>query len=446
MSPKPLIPSIFFGLFVRTRIVVRPRSARICDPIPYSRASAGKPSSRFASTVSSPCSCSSYARSLLSRPIPRPSWREVEDHATALLLDPQHGRLELLAAVAAAGVEDVTGEALGVHAHEHVLGAVHLALHQRDVCLVRDRLAVRDGLELAVLGRQPHRHDALDELLGAATVLDQVGDGDHAQAVLLAVRRSGRARGPSSRPRSSPRRPRRPAPDPRAGRGRRRPRSGPTRCSTPPGRARSGKTWPGCTRSRGAAARVDRHLDRVRPVVRRDPGGHAVARLDRDREGRAERRLVLFASSAASSSSSHRSGVRQRQISPRAFVAMKLTASGVTNCAAMVRSPSFSRSSSSTTTTNFPDADVLDRLGDPGEHRAPCHRRGHGRMVAVSRCFDTGGHRYEAALDDRYDGRLRHGSPMIARCDRLRLDTAGRGECRRIVSAHRAQKRRQATR
>src|SRR5262245_56968726 len=33
---------------------------------------------------------------------------------------------------------------------------------------------------------------------------------------------------------------------------------------------------------------------------------------------------------------------------------MKLTASGVTNCAAIVRSPSFSRSSSSTTTTKRP--------------------------------------------------------------------------------------------
>ena len=38
-----------------------PRSARICEPIPYSRRSGGKPSSRFASTVSSPFSCSSYA-------------------------------------------------------------------------------------------------------------------------------------------------------------------------------------------------------------------------------------------------------------------------------------------------------------------------------------------------------------------------------------------------
>ena len=34
------MPVSFFGLFVRMRIVVRPRSARIWLPIPYSRASA----------------------------------------------------------------------------------------------------------------------------------------------------------------------------------------------------------------------------------------------------------------------------------------------------------------------------------------------------------------------------------------------------------------------
>ncbi len=42
-------------------------------------------------------------------------------------------------------------------------------------------------------------------------------------------------------------------------------------------------------------------------------------------------------------------------MSPRAWVAMKLIASGVTNWAAMVRSPSFSRSASSTTITNLPE-------------------------------------------------------------------------------------------
>src|SRR5438094_7813230 len=43
-----------------------------------------------------------------------------------------------------------------------------------------------------------------------------------------------------------------------------------------------------------------------------------------------------------------------RQIKPPARLIMKLTISGVTNSAAQIRSPSFSRSSSSATMTNLP--------------------------------------------------------------------------------------------
>jgi len=62
----------------------------------------------------------------------------------------------------------------------------------------------------------------------------------------------------------------------------------------------------------------------------------------------------FFAAMRSSPSSSQRSGVSARQIRPRPCLAMKLIASGVTNWAAIVRSPSFSRSSSSTTTTILP--------------------------------------------------------------------------------------------
>ena len=55
-------------------------------------------------------------------------------------------------------------------------------------------------------------------------------------------------------------------------------------------------------------------------------------------------------------SSSQRSAVSARQIQPPAWRVMKLIASGVTNWAAITRSPSFSRSSSSTTTTIWPAA------------------------------------------------------------------------------------------
>ena len=62
----------------------------------------------------------------------------------------------------------------------------------------------------------------------------------------------------------------------------------------------------------------------------------------------------FFAAIRSSPSSSQRSGVSDRQISPRPSLAMKLIASDVTNWAAIVRSPSFSRSSSSQTTTILP--------------------------------------------------------------------------------------------
>ena len=157
VSPKPSSPVSFFGLFVRIRIVVSPRSARIWLPIPHSRASAGKPSSRFASTVSRPCLLQLVRLQLVEQADAAALLRHVEQDAALLGRDQRQRELELLAAVAAQRVEDVAGEALGVHAHEHVLGAVDVAVHERDVRLAGERLAEGDRGELAVRGRQRAR-------------------------------------------------------------------------------------------------------------------------------------------------------------------------------------------------------------------------------------------------------------------------------------------------
>ncbi len=61
------------------------------------------------------------------------------------------------------------------------------------------------------------------------------------------------------------------------------------------------------------------------------------------------------------------SALSGRQIRPRACLAMKLMTSGVTFSAAMVRSPSFSRSSSSTIDQHPAGPEVLDGLRDGGE-------------------------------------------------------------------------------
>ena len=70
----------------------------------------------------------------------------------------------------------VAGQARRVHAHEHVLAVADVAADQRDVRLVVDLVLERVHAEVAVVGRQLRRRDALDERLGAHPVLDQIGD------------------------------------------------------------------------------------------------------------------------------------------------------------------------------------------------------------------------------------------------------------------------------
>ena len=127
----------------------------------------------------------------------------------------------------------------------------------------------------------------------------------------------------------------------------------PARRRTPPGIARSGKMWPGLVRSSGRAA----GSTRVRTVTARSNADVPVVT-----PRRASTLTVKAVPSGAVLSEtimeicswSRRSPIIGMQIRPRPCLAMKLTASGVTLSAAIRRSPSFSRSSSSTTTRMRP--------------------------------------------------------------------------------------------
>ncbi len=127
----------------------------------------------------------------------------------------------------------------------------------------------------------------------------------------------------------------------------------PARFRTPPACARSGNMWPGRFRSDGfvagsiAVSTVAARSEAEMPVVVRPRASietvKAVPKLD-----------VFSSTIGGRPSSSQRSSVRARQMRPRPSRAMKLMAWGDAFSAARTRSPSFSRSSSSTTTTNFP--------------------------------------------------------------------------------------------
>ncbi|MEZ4393520.1 MAG: hypothetical protein R3A48_20820 [Polyangiales bacterium] len=127
----------------------------------------------------------------------------------------------------------------------------------------------------------------------------------------------------------------------------------PVRCSTPPGRARSGNTCPGDTRSSGFASGETA----TRMVCARSAAEIPVetpSRASMLTVNAVPREARFFSTIIGRRSSSQRSSVRVRQMRPRACFAMKLIASGVTFSAASTMSPSFSRSSSSVRITMRP--------------------------------------------------------------------------------------------
>src|SRR5580704_8975441 len=123
----------------------------------------------------------------------------------------------------------------------------------------------------------------------------------------------------------------------------------PARTSTPPRRARKGKMWPGRAKS---AARVAGSMA-ARMVVARSAALMPVVtprRASMDSVKAVPKAEVFTGDMGGRCSSSQRSSVRARQIRPRPYLAMKLMAAGVIFSAGKARSPSFSRSSSSTRT------------------------------------------------------------------------------------------------
>ena len=122
----------------------------------------------------------------------------------------------------------------------------------------------------------------------------------------------------------------------------------PARRSTPPGTARSGKTWPGCTKSLTVAF----GSARVRMVRERSPALMPVV-MSWAASTETVKAVDMFSRLTEVMSGSWRvsarSGERGAQMRPLAWVAMKLMASGAANSAAMMRSASFSRPGSSVT-------------------------------------------------------------------------------------------------
>ena len=127
----------------------------------------------------------------------------------------------------------------------------------------------------------------------------------------------------------------------------------PARTSTPPSLARKGNTWPGVTISSlvllpsMATLTVRARSPAEMPVV-------TPCRASIDTVKAVSYCVPLCRLMGSRPNCAQRSAVSARQMRPRPCVAMKLIAAGVAICAGMIRSPSFSRSSSSTKTNILP--------------------------------------------------------------------------------------------
>ena len=127
----------------------------------------------------------------------------------------------------------------------------------------------------------------------------------------------------------------------------------PARTSTPPRCAMSGKTCPGCTMSSGLApGEAATFTVSARSCAEMPVAMPSAASIDAVKLVPWRERFCCTIGCRPSRRAC--SSVTGMQISPRPCLARKLIFSGVTKSAAKTRSPSFSRSSSSTSTTMSP--------------------------------------------------------------------------------------------
>src|SRR5579872_574924 len=109
---------------------------------------------------------------------------QVQENASPGFRDDLQRGVALGGAVAAAAPQHVTGQTFGVHAHEHILAVPEVPHDHRDMaCPVYERL-VAIACELSVARRQPELRDALDELLVAHAIGDEILDRDDLEIVL----------------------------------------------------------------------------------------------------------------------------------------------------------------------------------------------------------------------------------------------------------------------
>ena len=109
---------------------------------------------------------------------------QVQEHAP-VLADKLHGRLQLLAAIAAHAPENIARKAFAVHAHVNRLAEIGIARHPGHMFHAIGGALVGIRLEITVLGRHMRGCHTLHEFFVTQAVVNQIADGNNLEVELL---------------------------------------------------------------------------------------------------------------------------------------------------------------------------------------------------------------------------------------------------------------------
>ena len=170
-----------------------------------------------------------------------------------------------------------------MHAHENIFLAAHIPLDNGEVTAFVERVLVGDQFEMPILAREVHLRNPMDKVLRMLAVLDEILDGDDVQPMLFCKRlQLGRAHHVSVIRHDLTAEPRREQPRHAREVGR---RLGVSRTAQDAALDRTqGEYMARAAEIRGLCRRIEQHLDRVAPLVRRD-ARRRVVRIDADSEG-----------------------------------------------------------------------------------------------------------------------------------------------------------------
>jgi hypothetical protein len=82
-------------------------------------------------------------------------------------------------------MEDIAGETLGVHSHEHARVRPNVTEDERDVLVLVDVIPIAEDAPGAEIGWKAGVGDAVDEALSLEAVRDELRDGDECESVFL---------------------------------------------------------------------------------------------------------------------------------------------------------------------------------------------------------------------------------------------------------------------